>query len=325
MSLLTIKNLFVEYRTLDGITRAVNGVNIEIERGRAVGLVGETGAGKTTAALSILGMVPDPPGVVVADEISFDGQSIMHMSDKQLQAIRGKQISMIFQDPMGSLNPVHTAGGQIMEVIRLHQNVSKKDTKDRALAMLKQVGLPETVMDQYPHELSGGMKQRVMIAIALACQPQLLIADEPTTALDVTIQAQVMEIMKNIKSFHSGAILLITHDLGLVADICDEVAIMYAGQIVEFGDIFEIFKNPQHPYTRGLFNSTPRLDIKQEMLEPISGLSPDPKCLPEGCFFYPRCAYRMGKCEKFSSPEICTSSRHMVKCWLFKKELILDA
>lgn len=321
-ALVSIKNLYVEYDSLAGKTKAVNGISFTINKGKAIGLVGETGAGKTTTALSMLRMVPSPPGHVYADEISFDGQDIQNLPLKLLQKIRGKQISMIFQDPMGSLNPIQTAGQQILEVIRIHQKLSKAEANKLAVSMLRQVGLTETIMDRYPHELSGGMKQRIMIAIALACKPKLLIADEPTTALDVTIQAQVMEIMKSIKAAYSGAILLITHDLGLVADICDEVAIMYAGQIVEHGTINEIFKNPLHPYTKGLFRSTPRLDVEQNALDPIQGLSPDPKNLPSGCFFHTRCVECMDICKDCTPTAFPISDSHTVSCWLKSERVV---
>lgn len=318
--ILSVKDLYVKFNTLSGVVKAVNGVNLSIKHGRAVGLVGETGAGKTTTALSILGMIPVPPGDVRAASIVFNGRDIKDLPVKELQKIRGKQISMIFQDPMGSLNPVYTSGQQIMEVIRLHQNVTSKEAYDIAVSMLKKVGLTESVMSRYPYELSGGMKQRVMIAIALACQPELLIADEPTTALDVTIQAQVIELMKEIKTFYSGAILLITHDLGLVADLCDEVAVMYAGQIIEYGNIADVYKSPFHPYTKRLFKSTPRLDIQQDKLEPIPGLSPDPRNLPSGCLFHDRCDFCMDKCIHEAPEVIDLSENHKAKCWLLERK-----
>ena len=312
--MLSIRNLRVRYEVLSGTVYAVNGVDLSIPEGCAHGLVGETGAGKTTTALSILGMVPRPPGVVEADGIEFMGRDVRSLGERELENLRGGNVSMIFQDPMGSLNPIYTAGSQIAEVVRLHRKVRRAEAKQIALEMLAQVGLPAASAERYPHELSGGMRQRVMIAIALACSPKLLIADEPTTALDVTIQAQVMEIMKSLKRRYASSMLLITHELGLVAEICDRVSIMYAGRIMESGSVADVFNNPRHPYTIGLFESTPQLNKKKEVLQPIDGLSPDPRVVPPGCPFYGRCPRRLDRCdEKFPGYRVFPGG-HRVAC-----------
>ncbi len=313
-ALLEIADLAVEYRTMEGTVKAVNGVGLSIRAGEALGLVGETGAGKTTCALSIQNLVPSP-GVITRGSIKFAGRELLTLSESELEQIRGNQISMIFQNPMASLNPVFTVGFQISEVISLHQHVSGREAARRAAEMLRAVGIPENRAGDYPHEFSGGMKQRVMIAAALACRPRLLVADEPTTALDVTIQAQVMELIKNLKKEFSGSLLLITHDLGLVAEMCDEVAVMYAGRIVEKAAIASLFSKPAHPYTLGLFGSLPRLDVPVGRLHPIEGLSPDPRNLPPGCVFHPRCPDRMKICETRAPEETELDPAHKVWCW----------
>ena len=312
--LLRICDLTVEYRTIEGVVHAVNGLNLSIKNGKSLGLVGETGAGKTTTALSIMKLVSSPPGATTSGEIFYQGVDLRKQSEREMQKLRGNQISMIFQNPMASLNPVQTIGAQIIEVIRRHQKLSKKDAHKRAEEMLQMVGIPESRISEYPYEFSGGMQQRVSIAIALACQPKLLIADEPTTALDVTIQAQVLELMKTLKKDFGSSLLLITHDFGLVAELCDYVAVMYAGTVVESGSLEDIFIRPKHPYTLGLFQSIPRLDESVERLTPISGLSPDPKKLPSGCPFHPRCPYRMSMCEQ-QSPPWWKKDEHCVTCW----------
>ncbi len=315
--LLEIRNLCVEYRTLEGTVKAVNGLDLDISEGRALGLVGETGAGKTTAALAIMNLVPVPPGIITAGSIRFAGREVLTLDDVEMQKLRGNSISMIFQNPMASLNPVYTVGYQIAEVISLHQGVTAAEAQIRARSMLRAVGIPETRANDYPHEFSGGMKQRAMIAIALACRPKLLIADEPTTALDVTIQAQVMDLIRRLKEEYSGAQLLITHDLGLVAEMCDDVAVMYAGRTVEKSALTQLFSSPLHPYTLGLFGSIPSLDKTVDRLCPIDGLSPDPRRLPAGCAFHPRCPDRMDVCSQEEPPAVLVEDGHYVRCWKY--------
>lgn len=292
-----IKDLVVEFRTDDGIVQAVNGLDLEIERGKTLGLVGETGAGKTTTGLSILRLIPDPPGKIISGTIKLGGEDIFAKSEKEMEKVRGNQVSMIFQDPMTSLDPVMTVEDQIAEVIELHENVNHAKAVEKAKEMLELVGIPGERGTEYPHQFSGGMKQRVVIAMALACDPRLLIADEPTTALDVTIQAQVLELIREAKEKSGSSMLLITHDLGVVAETCDKVAIMYAGEIVEYGSLEDIFDRMAHPYTKGLFDSLPSLDRVDHRLKPIRGLMPDPTDLPEGCSFQPRCPYATEQCK----------------------------
>ena len=258
-----IKDLVVEFRTDYGVVQALNGLELEIERGKTLGLVGETGAGKTTTGLSLLRLIPNPPGVIVSGSIKLDGKDILSMSDKEMQDIRGKTVAMIFQDPMTSLDPVMTVEQQIAEVIKLHEEGGQAEALKRAREMLELVGIPGSRGSEYPHQFSGGMKQRVVIAMALACNPELLIADEPTTALDVTIQAQVLEMMKGLREKYNTSMLMITHDLGIVAEICDKVSVIYAGRVIEHGTLEDIFKNTRHPYTEGLFNSLPNLEDRQ--------------------------------------------------------------
>lgn len=267
--ILEIKDLSVEFDTDEGTVNAVNTLNIEMKKGETLGIVGETGAGKTTTALSILRLVPDPPGKIVKGEIYFEGQNLLELKEEEMRRIRGNQISMIFQDPMTSLNPVITVGDQIAEVIEIHEDVTSAQAMEKAKDMLKLVGIPEDRAAEYPHQFSGGMKQRVIIAIALACNPNLLIADEPTTALDVTIQAQVLKLMKNLKEEFNTAMILITHDLGVVAETCDRVAVMYAGEIIETATLEQLFNDPKHPYTLGLFGSIPNLEEEIDRLKPI--------------------------------------------------------
>ena len=281
--LLDIKNLSVTYKTEDGIVYAVNDLNMEIGHKETLGFVGETGAGKTTTAMTIMGLLPTPPGKVTSGEILFDGRDMLTISDKERRSILGEEISMIFQDPMTSLNPSMRVGDQIVEMIRLHKKIGKKEAMVEAENLLEMVGIRRERARSYPHQFSGGMKQRVVIAIALACRPKLIIADEPTTALDVTIQAQVMNLIKELKEKFGTSMILITHDLGIVAEICDKVAIMYAGQIVEYASVEKVYNNPSHPYTNGLFNSIPKLDTEEEWLEEIHGLPPEPTEQIEGC------------------------------------------
>lgn len=312
--ILDIQDLYIHFKTDEGVVEAINGVNIQLEKGKTLGLVGETGAGKTTTALSILRLVQMPPGQVKSGHIELDGMDIMSLSENEIEKIRGSVVSMIFQDPMTALNPVITIGDQIAEAISIHQKVSTEVANQKAKEMLELVGIPGTRMAEYPHQFSGGMKQRVIIAIALSCSPKLLIADEPTTALDVTIQAQVLELMKELKDKMNMSMLMITHDLGVVAEVCDDVAIMYAGQVVEKGSLEEIFRNTKHPYTEGLFNSIPNIDDRKAELKPIKGLMSDPYNLPEGCAFYDRCDYAHEKCRLEKPRDIEFTASHYVAC-----------
>lgn len=314
---LVIKNLIVEYVSDDEIARAVNGVNITIPRGRTLGLVGETGAGKTTTALSILNLVPQPQGRIISGEILLHGKNILEMSEKQLLAMRGDKIAMIFQDPMTSLNPLKTVGEQIAEGIRIHKKLPKGEAFIRAKDMLETVGIPGERALEYPHQFSGGMKQRVVIAIALACGPDLLIADEPTTALDVTIQAQVLKLIGDLKENSHMSMLMITHDLGIVAEVCDEVAVMYAGRVVEYGTLEDIFDHTRHPYTKGLFHSLPHIDNRRPDLEPIRGLMADPARLPSGCAFHPRCDHATAICSQSIPEPTRLNETHYAQCHLF--------
>ncbi|MBR1781627.1 MAG: ABC transporter ATP-binding protein [Oscillospiraceae bacterium] len=314
MSILEIKGLEVKYITHDGTVNAINGIDLEVDRGEALGLVGETGAGKTTTALSILGLVPNPPGKITAGEIFYDGRDLLKESEAEMRKIRGNDISMIFQDPMSALNPVLTVGDQIAEVIELHQKCSKKEAMERAMAMLEKVGIPAERATEYPHQFSGGMKQRVVIAIALACTPKVLLADEPTSALDVTIQAQVLDMMGKLQHEVGTAMILITHDLGVVADTCDKVAIMYAGEIVESGSLVDVYNHTAHPYTVGLFGSLPSLDKDVDRLQPIDGLMPSPMNLPEGCKFHPRCPDATPECAKRCPKVTEITPGHKVRC-----------
>ena len=315
---LDIENLSVRFATEDGVVNAVNGLDLRIEKGKAIGLVGETGAGKTTTARSILRLVPDPPGGVDCDKLEVNGQDILSMSAKELEKVRGKEVSMIFQDPMTALNPVFTVGDQIAESISIHENVSMVEAQKLAVGMLELVGIPGERAGDYPHQFSGGMKQRVVIAIALACHPQLLIADEPTTALDVTIQAQVLDLMKNLRKQYQTSLIMITHDLGIVAEICDEVAVMYAGNVVEQGTLEDVFNHTMHPYTEGLFNSLPNVNDRKSKLKPIPGLMPDPTALPEGCPFHPRCQYATEACRQVQEKRY-VSDTHFIRCCAYDR------
>lgn len=312
--LLSIENLKVEYTSEDSIIHAVNGVTLKLKRGKALGLVGETGAGKTTIAKSILRILPDPPAKIVGGEINFEGKNILAISEVAMRKIRGQKISMIFQDPMTSLNPVFTVGEQIAEVIKLHNKISNGEASMRVVDMLEMVGIPAERYNDYPHQFSGGMKQRVVIAMALACKPELVLADEPTTALDVTIQAQVLEMMKKLIEESNTSLIMITHDMGIVAEICDDVAVIYAGEVIEYGSKEDIFIHPTHPYTIGLFDSIPSLTDDNRRLKPIAGMPPDPTNLPHGCNFNPRCPYRMEACETVEIPLIEISEGHFYRC-----------
>ena len=314
-TLLEVKDLTVWYYREGKPIKAVNGLNFTLNESETLGLVGETGAGKTTTAKAILKLVPEPQGKYEKGEILLDGQDVLKMNKRQLRKMRGHDVAMIFQDPMTSLNPVLTVGDQIAEVVRLHEKLSKAEATTRAQEMLELVGISGSRYTAYPHEFSGGMKQRVVIAIALACNPRLLIADEPTTALDVTIQAQVLELISSLKDKFKTSMLLITHDLGVVAEVCDKVAVIYAGEIVESGTAEDIFDRHMHPYTEGLFNCLPRLDSAEgERLSPIKGLAPDPMHLPEGCAFSPRCPYATDLCMKKNPAAVEIEPGHFVKC-----------
>ena len=317
-SILEVKNLEIRYVTDEETVSAVNGVSFTLEKGESIGLVGETGAGKTTTALGIMGLVPDPPGEVLSGSVLFEGQDLLQLPEKNMREIRGGKISMIFQDPMTSLNPVMTVGEQIAEVVLLHSRMSKQEARKKAMEMLEQVGIPGGRCDDYPHQFSGGMKQRVMIAIALACSPELLIADEPTTALDVTIQAQVLELMRNLKREYGTSLILITHDLGVVAKICDKVAVVYAGEIIEYGTLEDIYTDKRHPYTIGLFDSLPDIENEAAELKVIQGMVPDPSNLPEGCKFHPRCPYAQEGCKHGRVEPVQISETHMVRCGRFR-------
>lgn len=317
--LLEVKHLNVRFEVDDGTVYAVNDLSFEIETGKSLGLVGETGAGKTTTALSLLRLVPNPPGVVECTKMTLEDKDIMALTTKELEMVRGKDISMIFQDPMTALNPVFTVGEQIAESIQLHEKISPAEVEIRTLEMLELVGIPAERSTDYPHQFSGGMKQRVVIAIALACHPKLLIADEPTTALDVTIQAQVLELMKNLRQQYQTSMIMITHDLGIVAEICDEVAVMYAGNIVERGTLVDIFNRTKHPYTEGLFNSLPNINDRKGKLTPIQGIMPDPTNLPQGCPFHPRCPYMDERCLE-PQQDRWLSETHLIRCCAYERE-----
>lgn len=319
-NILEIKNLTVEFVTEDETVQAVNNLSLSLEKGKTIGLVGETGAGKTTTAKAIMHLIPSPPGKIVSGEIHVDDYDMLNASNKDLSLIRGREISMIFQDPMSVLNPVFTVGEQIAECYRIHDALNKKEALEKAKDMLRLVGIPEERAGDYPHQFSGGMKQRVVIAIALACNPKLLIADEPTTALDVTIQAQVLELMKELKVKYNTSMIMITHDLGIVAEVCDSVAIMYAGSIVEEGSLEEIYNHTMHPYTEGLFNSLPNIYVEQEMLKPIKGLMPDPTNLPKGCAFCPRCEYAKEECNKRKPELVSMGGTHKCACLRYEEE-----
>jgi len=319
--LLDVKGLKTHFFSEDGVSPAVDGVDFHVRRGETLGVVGESGCGKSVTALSIMRLIPDPPGRIVAGRILFEGRDLLDLSADQMRAIRGNRISMIFQEPMTSLNPVYTIGNQIAEAVRLHQKLSPPDALDRSLEMLKRVGIPapERRVHEYPHQLSGGMRQRAMIAMALACNPALLIADEPTTALDVTIQAQILDLMGDLKTELSTAIILITHDLGVIAESAARVVVMYAGKVVEEADVIRIFEEPLHPYTAGLLQSIPRIDqrkTKKERLTEIKGVVPIPSQLPPGCAFHPRCPEAMEICLREAPQLKAAADGQQVRCWL---------
>ncbi|MBM7570365.1 ABC transporter ATP-binding protein [Aquibacillus albus] len=317
-SQLEVKNLHVGFQKKKTFTTILNGVDFSVEKGETLCIVGESGCGKSLTSLSVMGLLPKT-GKVTEGQILFDGEDLTEKSQKQMSKIRGNDISMIFQEPMTSLNPVHTVGKQIAEVVQLHEKISKKKAMEKAVDMLKLVGIPspEQRVYSYPHELSGGMRQRVMIAMALACNPKLLIADEPTTALDVTIQAQILDLMNSLKNDFDMSIVMITHDLGVVSEVADKVLVMYAGKVVEYSDVKSLFNNPQHPYTKGLIESIPKLTEETEELPIIPGSVPNPDNMPRGCRFATRCPHAQPTCFNEVPPLIETESNHKASCWMF--------
>ncbi len=319
--ILQVKDLRTQFKTDDGVVKAVDGVSFDLHKGETLGIVGESGSGKSVTNLSVMRLIPSPPGRIVSGEVLFEGRDLLSMSDAEMRSIRGNKISMIFQDPMTSLNPFLRVSTQLVETIRLHQGLGKREASMKAVEMLSMVGIPrpEKRVNDYPHQFSGGMRQRVMIAMALSCNPQILIADEPTTALDVTIQAQILDIIQRLARELGTALIVITHDLGVVAGMCDNVAVMYAGKVVEKASTKELFANPQHPYTRGLINSVPRLDQKhQDRLFSIPGQPPNLIDLPVCCPFYPRCDHAMDVCRTAYPPAVTTGTTS-VHCWLYEQ------
>jgi oligopeptide/dipeptide ABC transporter ATP-binding protein len=319
-SVLEVRDLKIDFRIDEQYYTAVQDVSFDIREGETLGLVGESGCGKSVTSLALMGLLQPP--TKISGQVSYQGRNLLGLSNAQMRHIRGNELSMIFQEPMTSLNPVHRIGTQVGESLVLHRGMSARQARNEAIELLKKVGIPraEQIVDEYPHQLSGGMRQRVMIAIAMACNPKLLIADEPTTALDVTIQAQILDLMRNLASENGTSILLITHDLGVVAEMCDRVAVMYAGKIVEQGDVRQIFKNPQHPYTKGLLNSIPKLTGERERLHPIDGNVPSLRNMPKGCRFAPRCPFAMEKCFEQDPEFYEIEGGHKSRCWLHEKE-----
>ena len=313
--ILKIEDLVIQYDTDSGCVHALNGLSLTLREGETLGLVGETGAGKTTLARSIMGLIQCPPGKIVSGKILYRGEDLLTMKQKHRQSIRGKEFSMIFQDPMTSLNPVTTVGDQIAEAVMAHEKIGKKKAWEKALEMLETVGISRERANDYPHQFSGGMKQRVIIAISLVLNPKILLADEPTTALDVTIQAQVLDTIQALRKKLDMSMILITHDLGIVAQTCEQVAIIYGGEVVEYADVFTIFENRMHPYTQGLFNSIPKLNEDVNRLVPIEGLMPDPTNLPTGCKFCTRCQYATDRCREEHPEMIDVGNGHLVRCF----------
>ncbi|MDK2930736.1 MAG: peptide/nickel transport system ATP-binding protein [Bacillota bacterium] len=318
-TLLEVRDLKTYFYTEDGVVPAVDGVSFSVEKGETIGIVGESGCGKSVTSLSVMRLIPNPPGKIIGGEIIFEGENILEKSEAEMRHIRGNEISMIFQEPMTSLNPVFTIGDQIMEAIMLHQKVGKREARKKTIEMLKLVGIPsaEKRVDEYPHQMSGGMRQRVMIAMALSCNPKLLIADEPTTALDVTIQAQILDLMLKLKEDLGTAIMLITHDLGVIAETVNKVVVMYAGKIVESADVVSIFKKPEHPYTLGLLGSIPKVNEDRERLQVIEGVVPNPFNMPTGCRFHPRCSFVRDICKEEEPELVDVEDGHQVRCWKF--------
>ena len=321
-NILEIKNLHTYFYTDSGVIKSVDGVDIELREGTTLGIVGESGSGKSVTALSVMGLLMGTTGKVAEGEILFEGRDLTKLDDEERRKMRGEKISMIFQEPMTSLNPVMKIGDQITECILMHNNISKQEAWDKAVEMLKLTGVPrvERMMKEYPFQLSGGQRQRVMIAMGLVCKPKILIADEPTTALDVTIQAQILDLMENLKQKTGTSILFITHDLGVVAEVCDDVVVMYSGRVVEKGDVRSIFASPSHPYTKGLLASIPKLGECAEELESIPGNVPNPKYMPQGCKFAPRCSCAFDKCREEEPGFYDVGEGHMSRCWLCEKK-----
>lgn len=320
-TILEIKDLCVEFRTVEGTVQAVDHLNYTLRKGEKLGIVGESGSGKSVSSLGMLQLIPNPPGKVTGGEIMYKGQDLVKASKKEIQKIRGNEISMIFQEPMTSLNPIIKCGKQIAESLRLHRGMNKKEALEEAVQLMRSVGIanPEVRAHEYPHQMSGGMRQRVMIAMALACQPQILIADEPTTALDVTIQAQILDLIRELNEELGTSVIFITHDLGVVSELCDTVIVMYTGHIVEQAPAKELFEDPKHPYTKGLLHAIPRITKERKPLETIEGAVPNPTERMEGCSFSPRCPYAMERCKKEAPPERAISSKRQVRCWMYEK------
>jgi len=325
--LLEISNLKTYFFSDKGQVPAVNGVDLYINKGETLGVVGESGCGKSVTSLSIMRLLTDTPGKVVDGSILFEGRDLLSLSESEIREVRGNEIAMIFQEPMTSLNPVYKIGQQIGEAVQLHLKYDKKKAREHVIKMLKLVGIPraEEIIDEFPYQLSGGMRQRIMIAMAMSCDPTLLIADEPTTALDVTIQAQILELMRKLKEEKGTAIMLITHDLGVVAEMCDRVVVMYAGKVVEEADVLEIFENPKHPYTKGLLNSVPKMGQKTNRLESIPGNVPTPANMPKGCKFAPRCSQAMDICQEQDPDLLQIAEGHQCRCFLYQSELAREA
>jgi peptide/nickel transport system ATP-binding protein len=317
---LSVEDIEVVYTSNGDIVHAVNGVSFDLNKGETLGLVGETGAGKTTIAKTILRILPDPPAKMLGGKVYLDGEDLWAKTEEEMLKVRGDKIAMIFQDPMTALNPLMTVGEQIVEVLLLHNDYGKATAVEKAKEMLELVGIPGERFVEYPHQFSGGMKQRVVIAMALACDPELVLADEPTTALDVTIQAQVLDLIRNLQKKYNTAMILITHDLGVVAQTCDKVAVIYAGEIIEYGNLEALFDHPTHPYTLGLFGSLPDITREEERLHPIDGMPPDPTNLPEGCSFHPRCPYATEQCRTGSIPLTELAPGHLCRCCMRTKE-----
>lgn len=317
--ILEIKDLCVQFSTAEGTVQAINHLNYTLHKGEKLGIVGESGSGKSVSSLAIMQLIPNPPGKITAGEIIYKNEDIIKKSERQMEKIRGNEISMIFQEPMTSLNPILKCGSQIAESLQLHRGMKKKEAMEEAISMMKAVGIanPETRAHEYPHQMSGGMRQRVMIAMALACRPQILIADEPTTALDVTIQAQILDLIRDLNESMNTSVLFITHDLGVVNELCDTIIVMYSGRIVEKAPVFELFSDPKHPYTKGLINAIPKITKDRPPLLTIKGTVPNPTEKIDGCSFWPRCPYAEERCKKSDPPISFLSETRQVKCWIF--------
>ena len=321
-TILEIKDLCVEFQTVEGTVHAVDHLNYTLHKGEKLGIVGESGSGKSVSSLGMMQLIPNPPGRITGGEILYHGKDLVKASEKEMQKIRGNEISMIFQEPMTSLNPIIKCGKQIAESLRLHRGMKKKEAMEEAVRMMRAVGIanPEVRAHEYPHQMSGGMRQRVMIAMALACQPQILIADEPTTALDVTIQAQILDLIRELNESMGTSVVFITHDLGVVSELCDTVIVMYTGHIVEQALVKELFESPKHPYTKGLLNAIPKITRERNPLETIEGMVPNPTERIEGCSFSPRCPYATDQCRKAEPPMAELSDGRLVRCWQYAKE-----